>query len=319
MIYDIYGNEIGYTNQSSNADVLTGKKWLPIGDSITTQSSYRTVISSYYGLTEIRGGYYGGLQVAYSSGESNCILSKIDNIASGTPNIITIALGTNDYGNNCPIGEITDNASSQTTESYTFIGCYKKLIETLYEKYGNVPMLLITPFPRKGKDNKNSVNATLEDYANAIKTVGNYYSILVCDMLNEAGVPIGTLTDVNNCYYTEDGFHLTKRTGRIVAPKIADAMNDAMKVSDVKCTSLGQSGTSYTLTSTEKTRIYITLTPLGTTEEVIWKSSNENVVRVEAEANPIYANLSAVENGSATITATCGNVKKNFDITVTLQ
>lgn len=318
MIYDIYGNEIGYTNQSSNADVLKGKKWLPIGDSITTQSSYRSVISNHYNLTEISGAHAGGLQAGYSKGESYSILSKIDNIASGTPDIITIALGTNDYGNNCPIGEITDSATSQTTENYTFIGCYKKLIETLHEKYGNIPMVLITPFPRNGKDTKNSAGVTLLDYAEAIKTIGNHYSIPVCDMLNESGVPIGTLSELNNKYYTEDGIHLTKRTGRIVAPKIATMMNDVMNVIDVKCTSLGQSATSYTLTNTNNTRIYVTLTPVGTTEEVVWKSNNESVVKVEAEVNPIYANLTAVANGSATVTATCGSVVKEFTITVSM-
>lgn len=314
MIYNIYGKKLNNSIDS----ILNGKKWLPIGDSITTQSSYRPVISSYYGLTEISGAYAGGLQVAYSSGESNCVLSKIENIASETPDIITIALGTNDYGNNCPIGNITDNADSQTTENYTFMGCYKKLIETLYEKYGNIPMVLITPFPRNGKDSKNSADAILSDYANAIKEIGNHYSVPVCDMLNESGVPIGTLAELTDKYYTEDGLHLTKRTGRIVAPKIASAMSDAMNIVDVKCTSLGQSGASYTLSSMDKTRIYVTVTPVGTTEEVVWTSNDENVVTVEVETNPIYANLTAVGNGSATVTATCGSVSKTFDITVSM-
>ena len=315
MIYDINGTRLN----SDNDNLLRGKTWLPIGDSITTQASYRPVLSSFYKMTEISGAYGNGMQVGYSSGEKYSILSRIDNIASGTPDIITIALGTNDYGNNCPIGEITDDVSTQTAESYTFIGCYKKLIETLYEKYGNVPMLLITPFPRNGKDNSNSANATLQDYANAIKTVGNHYSIPVCDMLIESGVPIGTLSEINEKYYTEDGLHLTKRAGRIVTPKIAFMMSSAINVADVKCTALGQSGTSYTLTSTGNTRIYVTLTPTGTTEEVVWTSDNENVVTVTGEVNPIYANLVAIANGTATVTATCGDVSVSFAVNVSLS
>ena len=315
MIYDINGTRLN----SDNDNLLSGKTWLPIGDSITTQASYRPVLSSFYKMTEISGAYGNGMQVGYSSGEKYSILSRIDNIASGTPDIITIALGTNDYGNNCPIGEITDDVSTQTAESYTFIGCYKKLIETLYEKYGNVPMLLITPFPRNGKDNANSANATLQDYANAIKTVGNHYSIPVCDMLIESGVPIGTLSEINKKYYTEDGLHLTKRAGRIVTPKIAFMMSGAINVADVKCTALGQSGTSYTLTSTGNTRIYVTLTPTGTTEEVVWTSDNENVVTVTGEVNPIYANLVAISNGTATVTATCGDVSVSFAVNVSLS
>ena len=315
MIYDINGTRLN----SDNDNLLSGKTWLPIGDSITTQASYRPVLSSFYKMTEISGAYGNGMQVGYSSGEKYSILSRIDNIASGTPDIITIALGTNDYGNACQIGEITDDVSTQTAESYTFIGCYKKLIETLYEKYGNVPMLLITPFPRNGKDNANSANATLQDYANAIKAVGNHYSIPVCDMLIESGVPIGTLSEINEKYYTEDGLHLTKRAGRIVTPKIAFMMSGAINVADVKCTALGQSGTSYTLTSTGNTRIYVTLTPTGTTEEVVWTSDNENVVTVTGEVNPIYANLVAIANGTATVTATCGDVSVSFAVNVSLS
>ena len=63
----------------------------------------------------------------------------------------------------------------------------------------------------------------------------------------------------------------------------------------------------------------MTLTPTGTTEEVVWTSDNENVVTVTGEVNPIYANLVAIANGTATVTATCGDVSVSFAVNVSLS
>lgn len=314
-LYDGKGNVI-----KLNDNILNGKKVLPIGDSITTSSGYRDVLQSVYGISEIAGGYAGGRQIGYASGSTNCILEHLDEIADGKPDIGYIHLGTNDYGNNAPIGEITDDSSSQTESNYTFIGCYKKLIESLYEKYGHFPIVLITPFPRNGGRNKNTADYTLEDYSNAIKKVADYYSLEVCDMFSNCGIPIGTLTDYSNdtYFYTSDGLHLMRNACAIAVPKIAESMMSAIKKDVVLCSSLGSSGEQYTLTSTEPQRIYILLNPSGTTERVEWTSSNETIVKVTPNINYIYADIVAVSNGSATITATCGNVKKNFSITVSM-
>ena len=315
IFYNGNGAEIIISNaESSEANNLEGKKWKPIGDSITTQASYRCVLSDYYGLVEKDGMYANGLQVGYSSGASHSVLSFT--LADEIPDIITIALGTNDFGNNCPIGTIQDDPNTQTESSYTFMGCYKKLIEWLYGKYGRVPMILITPFPRKQGLVANSAGKTLLDYSNAIRQIGSYYSIKVVNMQEESGLPIGTLSDDTTYFYTVDGLHLTKRAGRVVAPKIADAMTLAIKTSDVKCIELGRSAASYTLTTSGTQRIYVSLKPTGTTEEVVWTSNNTGVVTVEAEMNNIYANLKAVASGKTTVVATCGDATTTFNITV---
>lgn len=315
IFYNGNGAEITISNtESSEANNLKGKKWKPIGDSITTQASYRCVLSDYYGLVEKDGMYANGLQVGYSSGTSHSVLSFT--LADEIPDIITIALGTNDFGNNCPIGTIQDDPNVQTESSYTFMGCYKKLIEWLYGKYGRVPMILITPFPRKQGLVANSTGKTLLDYSDAIRQIGSYYSIKVVNMQEESGLSIGTLSDDTTYFYTVDGLHLTKRAGRVVSPKIADAMMLAIKTSDVKCIELGRSSASYTLANSGTQRIYVSLNPTGTTEEVVWASNNPGVVTVEAETNNIYANLTAVASGNTTVVATCGDATATFNITV---
>ena len=136
-------------------------------------------------------------------------------------------------------------------------------------------------------------------------------------MQEESGLPIGTLSDDTTFFYTVDGLHLTKKAGRVVAPKIADAMMLAIKTSDVKCIELGRSAASYTLTTSGTQRIYVSLNPTGTTEEeVVWTSNNTGVVTVEAETNNIYANLKGVASGDTTVVATCGDATATFNITV---
>ena len=184
--YDGFGNKfnnLDNTNFSNNN--LEGKKWLSIGDSITTMTgTYRDMLKNVYGLTEVSAGkgYNNGWQVGYSQGKNYCILEKINSLNADIPDIITIALGTNDYGNNCPIGELNDGLYNP--DNYSFIGCYQNLIQKLYEKFPKVPILLMTPFPRANGNSVNTTNLILADYADAIKKVGKYYSIEVCDLTN---------------------------------------------------------------------------------------------------------------------------------------
>lgn len=317
-LFDIYGNEITTGQTGGTANLLKGATWLPIGDSITTQATYRAILSDYHGMTGIGGGFKDGLQAGYASGENNCVLSLVNNIGAGTPDIVTIALGTNDYGNGCPIGTIDDDEDNQTVESFSFIGCYKKLIKTMYEKYNGVPIVLLTPFPRVNKDNKNKNGHTLLDYADAIKEIGEYYSLHVVDLYGASGVPVGTLTDyANGTYkYTTDGLHINKDYGKIAAPIIAKTMVLALERYKVACASMLKSGDAYTLTDKNGKSIYIIPMPGGTTDEIVWTSQNAGVVGVVGNGN--YATITAVANGETTVRAKCGNIVAVFNITVSL-
>lgn len=319
-LYNGFGNtiEISCGEDAGNSgntttDFLTGKTWLCIGDSISTYPGYRQMIVDKYQMNALTGGFMGGMNVAYGSGANNCILEKLDGISEGMPDIITIALGTNDKGE---IGTLADDSNAQTAESYTFIGCYKALIERLFEKYGYVPMLLITPYPTSSISSETAIS-------NAIKEVGAYYSIPVFDLYRESGLPIGTLTDTGNddFMFAGDGLHINQRGGAISAPRVAERMNLVIQRWEFPHTKLLASGaSSRTLTTKTPETVYAYVQPNYSTDfdKIVWKSSNEAVATVTPGHQFIIASVVAVANGTCKITATLGEFVVSYDITVAL-
>ena len=213
---------------SAGVNNLQGKTWLVIGDSITNfpNGSYRQLIAETYGAT-VLSAYADGRRVSFGADKqpNYCTpyLFSQGNMPSQKPDIITILLGTNDYGNDSPIGNISDDENSQSVDSYSFIGCYKWMLKQLHDKYGHVPIILITPFHRKNGNTENGATHTLVDYAHAIKEIGEYYSYPVCDMYSESGLPVDMFDG-----YTNDGLHLTADSHTIVAPKIYKIMNEQL-------------------------------------------------------------------------------------------
>lgn len=79
---------------------------------------------------------------------------------------------------------------------------------------------------------------------------------------------------------------------------------------DVPCTGISLSSSSATVTSS--TTLTATLTPANTTDSVTWESSNARVATVN---NGV---VTAVSNGTATITATCGQFSAICTVTVSI-
>lgn len=321
MMYDINGNLIVVNNGEN--PILNGKTWFPIGDSVTNGGSYRDPIKTQYEMVLNSGGYGDGYQCGYGSGATFSILEKINNFPSNAPDIITIALGTNDFGNSCPLGTIDDNPDLQTPDNYTFYGCYKKLLKSLYEKYGRVPTLLITPFQRNGGSVKNSDGHTLKDYADAIIDIGGYYSIKVCDMYRESGISIGTLSEVDDKIYTSDGLHLNNIAGGIVSPKIADYMKYVFNEWVFECLSLSEYtggnfvGNPVTIAVGSSVKVYATRYPSWTTYPMEWETSNPEIASVSDNLGNIAGRtINGVSKGSCTVTVTCGSQKFVYAVTV---
>lgn len=79
---------------------------------------------------------------------------------------------------------------------------------------------------------------------------------------------------------------------------------------DVPCTGITLNQASVTVT--DSVTLIATAMPSNTTDSIIWSSSDERVVTVDGGV------VSAVSNGTATITATCGNYSASCSVTVAM-
>lgn len=78
----------------------------------------------------------------------------------------------------------------------------------------------------------------------------------------------------------------------------------------VPCTGITLDKTELIFTKAESKTIVATVTPYDTTDRVVWSSDNESVATV------VSGVVTAIKNGSCTITATCGNYSANCSVEI---
>lgn len=126
--------------------------------------------------------------------------------------LVIIAVGVNDFSQGKAIGKIPD--SQETEHDSTFIGEYCTALDHIFRGNPFVKVLLMTPLHRytlHRQDNgpKNTIDTrvkgnVLDDYAQAIRDLGKFYSCPVADMYAESG-----LNRFNLKRFTLEGVHPT--------------------------------------------------------------------------------------------------------------
>jgi len=219
-----------------------------IGDSITrgmyaeygaSSSSGPTPLNYVYWLGEIKhfnvvnlgesgGGYAQKGTQTNSNGKD-----IVDNNTFENADIVTIALGINDYKHS-PESQVIISLGDMTSTSGdgSVIGNMKYMIENIHNKAPTANIIILLPMNqnRFGYDNMNFAdnwsmgyafrdNKTLTDYRNAIKECADYYNLTVID--EEFITPINRY---NIRYCLGDGLHPTrafyKRMAQAFAPFI---------------------------------------------------------------------------------------------------
>lgn len=179
-----------------------GKKWLLIGDSISTEresfvvDGYGTYVAKSLGLVKTN--------VAVSGKTMSWAYTLIDSYNEHY-DLITVMLGTNNQGYNTTIGELND--SSYTAGNYssgTFTAMTQLLYEKIRAKWPKSVVAFITPIKRANEEgsgggsnepggdsltnvggyNTNALGLTTEPYAEAVKKVCQWYSIPCIDIFN---------------------------------------------------------------------------------------------------------------------------------------
>lgn len=104
--------------------------------------------------------------------------------------LIFIALGSNDFGRNTPLGAVADQ------EDISLCGAINYVLNKLQTQCPDSKIILMTPIIRHDKTT-NDLGLTLQDYIAKIKEVAAAHNILVADIhtLTADKMPVGVFDD----------------------------------------------------------------------------------------------------------------------------
>lgn len=207
----------------------TGKKMDCLGDSITARNVYQGLIKSALGFSEVLNHGIGGTCVAGDGVNAMWQDSRI-NVLDSNADVILFTGGTNDWQTNLTMGDIA------STDTNTFYGACKTVLEKLINKYPNKLILTATPIWGKSpilSSAKNGQGYTIGDYAKALQECSRYYCIPCADVYSNCG-----FNDLNKSYYfgdvdgttSDDYIHPNRKYGH---PKIANCIIAKLKELDV--------------------------------------------------------------------------------------
>ena len=213
---------------------LQGKIINFLGDSITEgvgvdnpDNIYHQRIKSQYGL--LRANNYGiaGTRMAKQRVPSaipsfdRFFASRIDELDPNADAVVVFG-GVNDWiHGDAPCGKMTDRTAD------TFYGGLHVLYEGLIKKYLGKPIVIMTPLRcsiAMDVSEKSDGTFILDDYADIIREVADYYSLPVCDLRKIAGLcPL--LPEIKEAFMPDD-LHPNDAGHAIIAERLGNFLNN---------------------------------------------------------------------------------------------
>lgn len=202
------------TTPVSIANQWEGKKWVVVGDSIsdsefdTMNNKYHFYVKPKLNIATIYDHAQAGATIAKGTNTNNMV-DIINTIT--TADLITVFGGTNDYGTGKQSGTI------DSTDTTTIYGALHHICQRMINYHPNAKYALFTPLRRSNnwasstgviKDGRGISGAsglTLENIADIVLEVGEYYSIPVLDLLRKSGIEPSFTTHKD--LYMPDGLH----------------------------------------------------------------------------------------------------------------
>lgn len=138
------------------------------------------------------------------------------------PQIFVIALGTNDFGNNAPLGDV-----EAEDRDATFAGCYLKLVKAIRANYPKSGIILMCPFNRGNGGEANENGNILLDYSRVIHEIASFTPhTWVLDLSNH---PIINYAGYPSAYV--DSVHIGKYAHAVVSNELYRLIMEIVSIS----------------------------------------------------------------------------------------
>lgn len=180
-------------------------KWVAIGDSITYLNDHpeetgNRISKGYMSLIAERHPEISYVNKGFNGWTSGGIASKIETLGLEKADVYTVFLGTNDWWQGRPIGNLSDYRNN--TGDATINGAFRIIVNKIRSLNSKARIVLITPLQRGDfvyiNDMKNNAygsyreknGQTLQQVAQAIEDIGTYDKIPVADLYNDSGMTL---------------------------------------------------------------------------------------------------------------------------------
>jgi lysophospholipase L1-like esterase len=182
--------------------------WVAIGDSITylnehidetdnriTKGYMTRVVEKLPNIKYANQGHNGWTAIG--------IATEIETLGITKADVYSVFLGTNDWWSGKPLGSFSDYKNN--TGNTTVYGAFRSIINKLRSLNDNAKIVLITPMQRVDfvyfNDMKNNAYGSykekngqmLEQFANAVNTIGKFENFHVVDLYHNSGMTLKNL------------------------------------------------------------------------------------------------------------------------------
>lgn len=305
-----------------------GNKWIGktlnfMGDSITegyaSTAKFTDIIASK--LSAICNNYgIGGSTVANGQNPMYSRVLQMDEDAD----LCVVFGGTNDFANyDRVLGEqfiVGEGKRTLNLDTNTFYGGLNQLCTNLYSRFPYSTLVLCTPINRQsfaGQETDMQANGNglyLDEYVEAIKKVAAYFSIPCLDLYSTVNLYPYDAANIAKYYSASDQLHPNAEGHKHIA-NVMLAFFDTLackRTMVVHCTGITLNTAELALTEQGSQTLTATVTPEGCTDVITWESNNTSVATVSGGV------VTAIANGSAIITAKCGEYSASCSVSVSL-
>lgn len=187
-------------------------EWTLIGDSITAGGG-QSYVSEQFNVPIITNLAVSGKRMSGSEG-----MWKDKDTVTTTTELVTIMGGTNDEA--AIIGSLSLVGSAFDTNTY--IGAYQTLIEGLLTRIPKLVIIIITPSRAWTNGTGATERTGLKNYADAAKSVAQFYNLPVVDLYNNMGV-----NKLNQAiFFQNDGLHPNDYGNRRLSALVVGAIKN---------------------------------------------------------------------------------------------